>query len=539
MDTKKKTDLSDKVKLADKAKLDALFEPLQFETFLSDLFSSLVNVQLDEFDDKINHALHRIGRYLRADRCTLFHYRTEINAYMVTHVWSDEGVEALPQIGSDVREFPWAHSLTFSKKPIIINHLDELPTEADTDKQRLAVLGVKSVLAIPILELQKPFGAIALWQTREYRKWSTAIIEPLERIAVVLLNVLQKKRSEEKLQSAFEEINRLKSHLENERDYLKEEIQLEHNFENIIGQSQSLQYALLKVEQVAQTDTTALLLGETGTGKELLARAIHDKSRRNKRPLIKVNCASLSSNLIESELFGHEKGAFTGAHTKRNGRFELADGATLFLDEIGELSLEAQSKLLRFLQEGEFERMGSSHTIKVDVRIIAATNRNLAEEVETGKFRKDLWYRLNVFPITAPPLRKRKEDIPLLVDWLVKKICKKMGKQIESISASTMKTLAAYSWPGNIRELENVVERAVISSSSNVLRLAEKLESDQTDQLSTGRRKTLPEMERDYILEILEETNWQVEGKNGADKILGLPPSTLRSRMKKYGIQRS
>ncbi len=516
----------------------SILDRLELETFLSDLFSSFVNVQLDEFDDKINHAFQRIGRYVRADHCTLFHYRTETNAYVVTHLWSDEGIEALPLIGTDSREFPWLHSQTYSKKPLILNHLDEIPAEADSDKQKLAAMGIKSFLGVPILENQKPVGAIALWQTREHKKRSTAIIEPLQRIAVVLLNVLQKKRSEEKLQSAFEEINRLKSRLEIERDYLKEELKLEHNYENIIGQSQSLQYALLKVEQVAPTDTTALILGETGTGKELIARAIHDKSRRKKHPLIKVNCASLSSNIIESELFGHEKGAFTGAHTKRNGRFELADGATLFLDEIGELSLETQSKLLRVLQEGEFERMGSSHTIKVDVRIIASTNRKLAEEVETGRFRKDLWYRLNVFPITSPPLRKRKEDIPLLVDWLVKKICKKLGKQIEKIPTGTMKALENYYWPGNIRELENVIERAVISSPDNVLRLAEKLETDQTDELSKNRPIPLSEMEHDYIVRVLEETKWQIEGENGAAIILGLTPSSLRRRIIKYGIKR-
>jgi transcriptional regulator with GAF, ATPase, and Fis domain len=237
-------------------------------------------------------------------------------------------------------------------------------------------------------------------------------------------------------------------------------------------------------------------------------------------------------------LFGHEKGAFTGAHTQRKGRFELADGATLFLDEIGELQLETQSKLLRVLQEGELERMGSSHTIKIDVRIIAATNRNLAKEVEAGRFRKDLWYRLNVFPITAPPLRQCREDIPLIANWMVKKFCKKIGKQIESISDSTMKTLEAYSWPGNIRELENVVERAVISTSSNVLRLAEKLETNETEQLSEGRKKTMHEMERDYIIEILEKTKWQIGGKKGAAAILNLPTSTLRARVKKLGIKR-
>ena len=534
MEKKKKTDLSDEVKL------DALVEPLQFEMLLSELFAAFVNIQDSEFDDKINYALRRIAQVLKIDRCLLLQYRYNTKHFVTTHSWVAEGIPNVNIIGFGSADTPWIYTnYALHLKIFQCNRLDDLPDEAEADKRFFLKFEMKSILIIPIIENQLPVGAFLLGQVRFERTWTPEFVQPLKRIAEVLLNVLLKKRSEEKLQRAFQEIKQLKDQIESERNYLQEEIQLEHNFENIIGQSQSLQYALLKVEQVAQTDTTALILGETGTGKELLARAIHDKSRRKKRPLIKVNCASLSSNLIESELFGHEKGAFTGAHTKRKGRFELADGATLFLDEIGELSLETQSKLLRVLQEGEFERMGSSHTIKVDVRIIAATNRNLAEEVESGRFRKDLWYRLNVFPITAPPLRQRREDIPLIVNWLVKKICKKMGKQIESILASTMKTLEEYSWPGNIRELENVVERAVISSSSNVLRLAEKLESDQTDQLSTGRRKTLPEMERDYILEILEETNWQVEGKNGADKILGLPPSTLRSRMKKYGIQRS
>jgi formate hydrogenlyase transcriptional activator len=533
METKKKTDLSDKVKH------DAFVEPLQFEMLLSELFASFVNIQHSEFDDKINYALQRIVQVLKIDRCFLLQYRYDTKHYVITHSWVAEGIPNLNIIGVGTADVPWIYAnYAVDQKIVQFNRLDDLPDEAEADKRFFLKLGAKSVLILPISENQLPIGAFFLDHVRFERTWTPEFVQPLKRIAEVLLNVLLKKRSEEKLQRAFLEIKQLKDQLESERNYLQEEIQLEHNFENIIGQSQSLQYALLKVEQVAQTDTTALILGETGTGKELLARAIHDKSRRKKRPLIKVNCASLSSNLIESELFGHEKGAFTGAQTKRKGRFELADGATLFLDEIGELSLEAQGKLLRVLQEGEFERMGSSHTIKVDVRIIAATNRNLAEEVETGRFRKDLWYRLNVFPITAPPLRQRIDDIPFIVNWLVKKFCKKIGKQIESISNSTMKSLEEYSWPGNVRELENVIERAVISASSNVLQLTEKLESNQTDQLSTGRIKIDPEMEPDYIVRALEDTKWQIEGQNGAAIVLGLTPSSLRRRMTKYGITR-
>ncbi len=537
MDTNKKTNRSMEY---EKGMDHALVEPLQFEMLLSELFASFVNIQDSEFDDKINYALRRIVQVLKTDRCYLLQYRYNTKRYVTTHSWAAEGIPNIDIIGRGSADVPWLHvNYALKSKIFQCNRLDDFPDEAEVDKRFFLKRGAKSILIFPIIYNQLPIGAFVLDHVRFERTWTPEFVQPLKRIAEALLNVLLKKRTEEKLQRAFLEIQQLKDQLESERNYLQEEIRSDHNFKNIIGQSQSLRYALFKVEQVAQTNTTALVLGETGTGKELLARAIHDKSRRNKRSLIKVNCASLSSNLIESELFGHEKGAFTGAHIKRKGRFELADGATLFLDEIGELSLETQSKLLRVLQEGEFERMGSSHTIKVDVRIIAATNRNLVEEVESGRFRKDLWYRLNVFPITAPPLRQRGEDIQLIVNWLVKKICKKMGKQIERISVSTMKSLEEYSWPGNIRELENIIERAIISSSGNVLRLAEKLESDETDQLSTGRRKTLPEMERDYIHETLEETNWQVEGKNGAGKILGLPPSTLRSRMKKYGIHRS
>ena len=335
-------------------------------------------------------------------------------------------------------------------------------------------------------------------------------------------------------ESALHEIKELKEQLEAERAYLQEEIKLEYNHENIIGQSNAINYVFYKVEQIAGTDTNVLVLGETGTGKELVARAIHGLSLRKDRALVKMNCAALPSNLIESELFGHEKGAFTGAHSRRLGRFEIANGTTLFLDEIGELPLELQPKLLQVIQNGEFERLGSSHTIKVDVRIIAATNRNLEEEVRKGQFREDLWYRLNIFPITMPPLRDRLDDILLLVDFYVNKICMRMGKSIEVIPTKVMNALHNYHWPGNIRELENVLERAVINSSGPKLHLVDELNTPQRN-LPTA-QKTLEQLERDHIIQILEQTQWKVSGKNGAAEVLGLNRSTLRARMRKLGI---
>jgi len=356
------------------------------------------------------------------------------------------------------------------------------------------------------------------------------------RMSGSLQDITERVEAVQNLRDALSEIKKLKENLEAERAYLQEEIKLEHNFESIIGQSNNLNYVLYKVEQVATTDTAVLVLGETGTGKELVARAIHDSSPRKDRPLLKINCTTLPLNLIESELFGHERGAFTGAYAKQLGRFEVGNGATIFLDEIGELPLELQPKLLRVIQDGEFERLGSSQTIKVDVRIIAATNRNLEEEVRNGRFREDLWYRLNVFPITVPPLRERMEDLPLLVDFFVDKISRRLGKSIKYIPTSVMNTLENYSWPGNIRELENVTERAVINSSGPKLRLMDELKKRHKDLSTT--RKTLREVEHNYIIRVLEQTNWKVSGKNGASEILGLDRSTLRARMRKYGIRR-
>jgi PAS domain S-box-containing protein len=350
------------------------------------------------------------------------------------------------------------------------------------------------------------------------------------------LDITVRRESEVALRVAHEEVSRLKNQLQEENIYLQEEINLEHNFGEIIGRSDALKYVLFKIEQVAPTDSTVLITGETGTGKELVARAIHDASTRRDRPLVKVNCAALSPSLIESELFGHEKGAFTGASGRKIGRFELANGATIFLDEIGELPLELQVKLLRVIQEGELERLGSSQTIQVDARIIAATNRNLELEVNKGLFREDLWYRLNVFPITVPPLRQRREDISLLVEHFVRRFAKKLGKSISSASPATVQKLREYSWPGNVRELANVIERAVINSRGPALQLGDDFQPA-VERMAAG-VKTLEELERDYITRILHETGWRIEGRQGAALILGINPSTLRTRMNKLGIQK-
>lgn len=325
--------------------------------------------------------------------------------------------------------------------------------------------------------------------------------------------------------------------------YLQEEINAVHNFEEIVGQSAPIRAVLSNVTRVAATDASVLVHGETGTGKELIARAIHSASRRRDKPLIKVNCAALPAGLVESELFGHEKGAFTGALAKRIGRFELADGGTIFLDEIGEVPLEIQAKLLRVLQEREFDRVGGKAPIRVDVRIIAATNRDLLKAVSEKTFREDLYYRLNVFPITLPALRERCDDIPLLVRFLMNRFSQRIGKRLDGISPKSMERLQSYRWPGNIRELENVIERAVILADSSILEIEpEMLPGSGTDSRTAGGRDTadsLEAIERQHLISILTRTNWVIEGTSGAATILDLHPNTLRSRLKKLGIRRS
>lgn len=344
----------------------------------------------------------------------------------------------------------------------------------------------------------------------------------------------------EELKVRIREIESLKNQLQLENKYLQEEIKLTYNFEEIISRSSDFKKILQQIQQVASTDATVLILGESGTGKELIARAVHNISNRSKRPLVKVNCATLPANLIESELFGHEKGAFTGAMERKIGRFELADGGTIFLDEIGELPVELQAKLLRVLQEGEFERLGNPKTMKVNVRVIAATNRNLSQAIEKKEFREDLYYRLNVFPILCPPLRERKEDIPLLVKHFCQKHEGKIGKKVTNIPAKVMDALMAYDWPGNIRELENIIERAMILSNNGSLEFGDWIPSDKiiATNMAGDASTKLEDVEKEHILEVLNKTGWKVSGEKGAAKILGLKPTTLEVRMKKMGIKR-
>ena len=348
-------------------------------------------------------------------------------------------------------------------------------------------------------------------------------------------DITDRKTADMQLRQKLEEVRQLRDELYAENIYLREQFKREEGNEAIVGESESVLKMLEQAKRVAATDSTVLLLGETGTGKELLAHAIHNMSSRKDRKLVTVNCASLPPTLIESELFGREKGAYTGSLTRMAGRFELADGSTLFLDEIGDLPLELQSKLLRVLEQGQFERLGSPRTIKVNVRLIAATNHDLAKEVSEGRFRKDLYYRLNVFPIIVPPLRDRKEDILPLVWSFVKQFEKSMGKQIDSIPKAKLEALMRYNWPGNIRELKNVIEHAMILSSFKTLDVVAPACALEEQSVSY----TLQDMERRHILEVLERTGWRISGKNGAAEILGIKRTTLQSKMKVLGIKRT
>ena len=492
----------------------------------------------------IQKDLGRLGSFLNAERCLFYLSGKEKGTFEINDTynwWLEEDTAHIKELQIWIRSHPGFYDHfqycfdKWSKGEIVkFSRLGELPPEAHKLRKIHEKFGTRSWLSMPISVGGVIVGALVVATTRKHRVWSEELIPRLRLFGEIFANAIKRKESEESLGKAFLEIKDLKQQIEADYVYLRDELILEHNFEEIIGQSDALRSVLVKVQQVAPTDSAVLILGETGTGKELIARAIHNAGKRSERPLIKVNCATLTPNLIESELFGHEKGAFTGAQGRRVGRFELAHGATLFLDEIGELPLVLQPKLLRVLQEGEFERLGGCQTIRADVRIIAATNRNLEKEVERGRFRSDLWYRLNTFPIFIPPLRQRMEDIPLFVHHFVNKYGTKIGKRFNKIPKKTIDKLGQYSWPGNIRELDNIIARAGITSEEGKLHIQVPESS-----CSEGRRqRTYKEMEKTFILQVLENSGWKIEGRTGAARMLDLKPSTLRNRMKKLHISR-
>jgi transcriptional regulator with GAF, ATPase, and Fis domain len=504
---------------------------------LAELSARFVNLPADRIDDVIEDAQRRICEFLDVDRSTLWQVcEGEPGTLLLTHLHQPPGSLSPPERMNGMDFFPWITQKVLGGEAVIFSKMTDIPPEAGRDRESLLAYGTKSDVVVPLSVGQGPvLGMLTFAVMREERSWPEAVVKGFQLIAQVFANALARKRMEGQLREHIREIEELKQRLERENIYLQEEVKLLAEHTEIVGQSLAIKRVLAQAEQVGKTDSTVLILGETGTGKELLARAIHKMSARKDRPLITVNCAALPPTLIEGELFGREKGAYTGAMTKMIGRFEIADGSTLFLDEIGELPLDLQSKLLRVLEEGNFERLGSTKPLHVNVRIITATNRDIEQEVKDGKFRRDLFYRLNVFPIVIPPLRERPEDIPLLVRAVVKEFQKRMGKEIESIPKKTMQALQSYSWPGNVRELRNLIEHAMILSKGKTLDVhVPKRASSETDAT-----RNLQDIERMHIVAVLEKTGWRIAGQGGAAEVLGLKRTTLQEKMKKLGIKRS
>ena len=505
----------------------------------------IINLTQEALLHAVSESLNRVVPF---DRASLALYVPEKQTFRLLAMESKFEWDHL-RVGVEYKRGEGILTWVFDNQQPVLRRDLEKEQEYPNDRRHLAD-GIYSYCVVPLIIRGKSIGTLNLG-SRTKNQYSEADLEFLQEVANQVAPAVENMQS-------YQEIAALKAKLEKENVYLREEIRTEHNFEEIVGNSPALLAALRKVEQVAPTDSTVLICGETGTGKELIARAIHNRSARKDRPLVKVNCSAISAGLVESELFGHVKGAFTGALDRRSGRFELADGGTIFLDEVGELPLETQVKLLRVLQEREFEPVGSSQPVRVNVRVIAATNRNLEEAIKTGRFRDDLFYRLNVFPVEVPPLRERRSDISKLATFFAFQCSKKLGKNIEGISQDTMDRISGYSWPGNVRELQNVIERAVILCQEPILELNPDLAPIPTHEVMPRAPKrlseaepaaysssapptlsTLREVERGHILAVLKQTGGVIEGPKGAARILNVNPNTLRHRISKLGIKRS
>jgi PAS domain S-box-containing protein len=507
-------------------------EQLEFERAVAEQAVAFINLPIDRVDDAIRDALRRTGEALNLDRSTFF--RLQPDGIAVAPVgWERPGIPPAPA-PVDVRaQFPWAYETIRAGRMLSFSSIDEIPSRLD--REGFASMGVKSAVTMPLLVEGDVVGAVGFNALRTARSWPPDVVHRLSVFVTAFGSVLAQRQSDEAIREALAEAERLRNQLQSENVYLRAESQDRTGLDKIAGDSEAIRRVFDDVHRVAPTSATVLLLGETGTGKELFATQIHELSGRRGRPMVRVNCAAIPATLLESELFGREKGAFTGALTRQVGRFELADRSTIFLDEIGDLPADVQVKLLRVLEERQIERLGDPKPIRIDTRIIAATHRDLEQRVAEGTFREDLFYRLNVFPIHVPPLRDRAADIPQLVWRFVAEFSKAFGKRIDVIPSEDLEALQRYPWPGNIRELRNVVERAMILASSRRLTI-----TLPTGRAPAGRHtERLLDVEKDHIREVLESAGWRIRGAGGAAERLGLKPTTLETRLARLGLKRA
>jgi formate hydrogenlyase transcriptional activator len=506
-------------------------ERLAFEHLVGELSMRFIDLPPTDVDAAIQDAQRRIVEALDFDRSALFQLSDDGDLFS-THSWCRPEVPALPARLSARESFPCMLERLRAGELVCLSSPDELPD--GVDRATALRFDMKSTVAVPLSVARRIVGVVTFTATRRERQWSPEILQRVRLVASMFASVLARRHSDEALRRALAEMKRLSDQLHAEKVYLRREVESTLGTSAVVGQSAAIRRVQEQVRQVAETDATVLLLGETGSGKELFASQIHELSRRRGRAMVRVNCAAIPATLIESELFGREKGAYTGALSRQIGRFELSDGSTIFLDEIGDLPPDVQVKLLRVLEEKQIERLGSSRAIKVDTRIIAATHRDLEKRIEADTFREDLYYRLNVFPIRVPPLRERTEDIPMLVWRFVEDFSKAFGKRVESITKDNIATLQRYAWPGNVRELRNVVERAMIVANSSRLTIA----LPQGAAAAARRSVRLADVEKEHIKSVLDSTGWRIRGVDGAAERLGLKATTLETRMAKVGLQR-
>jgi PAS domain S-box-containing protein len=522
-------DLTERLE-AEAAAKAAVEKQVEFERLIAELSFEFINLDSTQLIGAIREALSRVGQTLGVDRCAFFRMREKL---VPIAAWARPEVDPPPVVSSIKEQFPWVLDTILGGQMVCFSSVDEVPSPVDrSGYQRF---GVRSAVTLPLSVAGHVVGAIGFNMTRVERQWSPEALHTMRVLAAVFSNVLARSENDAALFQTISQIERHRDELRAQVAYLRREAEEREGTGLIIGESAALCRVLEQARQVAATDSTVLLLGETGTGKELIASYIHDQSARHSRVMVRVNCSAIPSTLMESELFGREKGAFTGALARQIGRFELAEHSTIFLDEIGDLPPEVQVKLLRVLEERKIERLGSPKPIPVDVRIIAGTHRNLERRIADDSFREDLFYRLNVFPINIPPLRDRTEDIPLLVWRFVDEFSKAFGKRIDAIAREDMSALQRHHWPGNIRELRNVVERAMIVASGPQLTIAL---SPASPPAAPKRSVKLNDVEKEHIRSVLESTGWRIRGSGGAADCLGLRPTTLEARMAKLGLTR-